>query len=58
MLELNISQSDLARTLEQQRGTINTNLRLWGNGKYPSIRILKKWAVALEIDYKDFFPFL
>ncbi|MGL5055049.1 MAG: hypothetical protein ACRC54_05130 [Fusobacteriaceae bacterium] len=58
MKELNITQAGLARILGQKRGTINTHLRLWNAGKTPSIKILKQWADALKISYKEFLPFL
>lgn len=58
MKELDIKQSELARILGQERGTINTHLRLWNSGKTPSIKILKLWAIALKISYKEFLPFL
>lgn len=52
------SQAEFARKLKCSRATVNSNLKHWENGHSPSIRTLKKWCKALEVDYKFFINFL
>lgn len=55
MLNLGVNQSELARRLNQPRGTVNSHFRNWETGKsQPSLKILKKWALCLGVDYKIF----
>lgn len=54
----NISQSELARKLGQDRQNINKHLKKWKDGNVPTISLLKKWCSAINCDYKKFLPFL
>ena len=51
--EKKITKSQLAKKLGIQRQTVNSQLNYWKAGGEPSLRSLKKWGNALDIDYKD-----
>lgn len=53
-----ISQAEFARRLNVHRGTINSQLKAWDNGKLPSVNLLKKWCTELNSDYKKFLKYM
>ena len=52
MQKQNLSQSELAKKLECSRSTVNFNLKMWRGGRIPKLETLKRWCLALGIDYK------
>ncbi len=54
MQNQNLSQSELAKKLDCSRSAVNFNLKMWRGGKVPKLITLKKWCLALGVDYKKF----
>ena len=49
--EKKITKSQLAKRLNIKRQSVSSQLSYWNSGGSPTIKTLKQWSEALEIDF-------